>query len=60
MTRNELTDLVLLAQNGDKSALEQIYLLTYNSAYNKIFSAVNNAEEAEDLVHDWFVSVISN
>jgi RNA polymerase sigma factor (sigma-70 family) len=60
MTRKELTDLVLLAQNGDKSALEQIYLLTYNSAYNKIFSAVNNAEEAEDLVHDCFVSVISN
>ena len=60
MTRNELTDLVLLAQNGDKSALEQIYLLTYNSAYNKIFSAVNNVDEAEDLVHDCFVSVISN
>ena len=60
MTRNELTELVLLAQKGNKSALEQIYLLTHNSAFNKINCAIDNADDAEDVLQDCYVSVISN
>ena len=60
MTRSELTELVLLAQKGDKSAVEQIYLITHNSAFNKIQSAINNTDDAKDVLQDCYVSVISN
>ena len=58
MTRTELTELVLLAQKGDKSALEQIYLLTYNSAFNKIQSSIKNEDDTEDVLQSCYLTVI--
>ena len=59
MTRRELTELVLLTQKGDKSAFEQIYLLTYSPIFNKINTAINNPDDAEDILQDCFVSMLS-
>ena len=60
MTRNELSKLVLLGQEGDRSALGEIYMLTYNSAFNKICSAIDNEDDVEDVLQDCYVSMISN
>mgnify|MGYP003290300800 CR=1 FL=1 len=58
MTRTELTELVIQAQKGDSSALEQIYLLTYNSAFNKIHSSIKNKEDSEDVLQSCYLTVI--
>ena len=58
MTRTELTELILLAQKGDNSAIEQIYLLTHNSVFNKIYCATNNADDAEDILQSCYLTVI--
>lgn len=58
MTRTELTELIVQAQNGNNSALEQIYLLTYNSAFNKIHSSIKNKEDAEDVLQSCYLTVV--
>lgn len=58
MTRTELTELVVQAQNGNNSALEQIYLLTYNSAFNKIHSSIKNKEDSEDVLQSCYLTVV--
>ena len=58
MTRTELTELVIKAQKGDNSAIEQIYTLTHNSAYNKIYSSLNNPMDAEDILQNCYLTII--
>ena len=58
MTRTELTELVIQAQKGDDSALEQIYLLTYNSAFNKIHRSIKNKDDTEDVLQSCYLTVI--
>lgn len=58
MTRIELTELVSLAQNGNKSALKQIYLITRNAVIKKAYSATNNLDDAEDILQSCYLTVI--
>ena len=58
MTRTELTELVVLAQKGDKSAIEQIYLYTRNSVINKAYHETNNMDDAEDILQTCYLTVI--
>ena len=58
MTRTELTELVVLAQKGDKSAIEQIYLYTRNSVISKAYRETNNIDDAEDILQTCYLTVI--
>ena len=59
MTRLELTELVKKAQNGDERALEEIYSFTRPHIFNMAYSALKNRDDAEDIVQDCYVTVIS-
>lgn len=59
MTRLELTELVKKAQNGDERALEEIYSFTRPHVFNMAYSALKNRDDAEDIVQDCYVTVIS-
>lgn len=59
MTRVELTELVILAQNGDKSALEKIYLFTRSAVMNKALAATNNRDDAEDILQSCYLTVVA-
>ncbi len=59
MTRLELTELVKKAQSGDEKALEEIYSFTRPHIFNMAYSALKNRDDAEDIVQDCYVTVIS-
>lgn len=59
MTRIELTELVVSAQNGDKSALEKIYLFTRSAVMSKAVAATRNLDDAEDILQSCYLTVIA-
>lgn len=59
MTRLELTELVKKAQSGDEKALEEIYSFTRPHIFNMAYSVLKNRDDAEDIVQDCYVTVIS-
>lgn len=59
MTRLELTELVKKAQSGNKKALEEIYSFTRPHIFNMAYAVLKNEDDAEDIVQDCYVTVIS-
>lgn len=58
MTRTELTRLVTLAQSGDKSALEQIYLYTRNTVIKKAYNETKSMDDAEDILQSCYLTIV--
>ena len=52
--------LIRMAQRGDKSALDKLIRLYYDSIFSYCYHHVGNRQEAEDLCHDTFCSVLEN
>lgn len=52
--------LIRMAQRGDKSALDKLIRLYYDSVFSYCYHHVGNRQEAEDLCHDTFCSVLEN
>lgn len=59
MTRLELTELVKKAQSGNEKALEEIYSFTRPHIFNMAYTVLKNEDDAEDIVQDCYVTVIS-
>ena len=53
-------ELILLAQQGDIDAFEQIYHLFANASYALAFRICNQHSVAEDVVHDAFIKIMNN
>ncbi len=51
---------LLSIASGDKSALARFYGDTYNPIYSYILSFLKNSYDAEDVLHDLYVSVYVN
>lgn len=56
---NELSELVVKYQNGDGSAFEQIYNMTYRTAKFTALKILNNNEsDADDVMQDCYIKVM--
>ena len=53
-------ELILLAQQGDIDAFEEIYRLFANASYALAFRICNQHSVAEDVVHDAFIKIMNN
>ena len=53
-------EVILLAQQGDSDAFEQIYHLFANASYALAFRICNQHNVAEDVVHDAFIKIMNN
>ena len=51
-------DLVERAQHGDRSALEELYLLHFDRIYSYLHMSVGNRHDAEDLTTQTFVKML--
>ena len=52
--------LSMLEADEDKNKFEELYRKHRNDMYNIAFSILHNCEDAEDAVHDAFVSIANN
>lgn len=52
--------LSMLNTDKDKNKFEELYIKHRNDMYNIAFSILHNCEDAEDAVHDAFVSIANN
>ncbi len=52
--------LSMLEADEDKNKFEELYMKYRNDMYNIAFSILHNCEDAEDAVHDAFVSIANN
>jgi len=52
-----IKDLIKKVSQGDNSALEQLYDLTYHKVFVIIFRIVKDRAVAEDLVHDTYIRI---
>ncbi len=57
MDKNELAKLVTAAQNGNKDALEKLYLKNAKKVYYLALKMTKNAEDAEDITQEVFITV---
>ena len=55
----ELDTLILAISNGDPEALSALYGATKNSIYGFALSILKNTQDAEDVLHDLYVTVYS-
>jgi RNA polymerase sigma-70 factor (ECF subfamily) len=59
-TREELRALVARAQQGDRAALEELYLLHFDRIYGYLHVTVGNRHDAEDLTTQTFLRMIES
>ncbi len=55
-----LKDVVIRAQNGDKEAFEELYTEVKNSLYFYALKMTKNEYDAEDVLQNTFIEIISN
>ena len=60
MESERLIRLVVQAQDGDKKALEELYLNTYSRTYRLALRILKNSEDAEDITQEVFITVQQN
>lgn len=53
-----VTEIVIAAQRGDKSALQKLYDMYLSEVYVVVKSIIQDEHETEDITHDVFVTVI--
>jgi RNA polymerase sigma-70 factor, ECF subfamily len=56
----EVRRLVGRAQEGDRAALEELYLLHFDRIYSYLFLSVGNRQDAEDLTNQTFVKMMES
>src|SRR5262245_30037655 len=59
-SREELKQLVARAQDGDRDALEELYLLHFDRIYGYLHVTVRNRHDAEDLTTQTFLKMIQS
>ena len=57
MKPDQLIKTVLLAQSGDRDALEKLYLDTYKSVYYLALRNLKNSDDAEDITQEVFITL---
>ena len=56
----DIRDLVARAQEGDRDALEELYLLHFDRIYSYLHMSVGNRHDAEDLTTQVFVKMLES
>jgi RNA polymerase sigma-70 factor (ECF subfamily) len=56
----EIRDLVARAQEGDRDALEELYLLHFDRIYSYLHLSVGNRHDAEDLTTQTFLKMLES
>src|SRR5438552_14515337 len=56
----QLRSLVELGQQGDRSALEELYLLHFDRVYSYLHMSVGNRHDAEDLTTQTFLKMLES
>ncbi len=59
-THDEVRRLVGRAQNGDREALEELYLLHFDRIYSYLHISVGNRHDAEDLTTQTFLRMLES
>src|SRR3989440_3625633 len=59
-TPQEMRDLVARAQQGDREALEELYLLHFDRVYSYLHMSVGNRHDAEDLTTQTFLKMLES
>lgn len=59
-SREEVERLVALAQQGDRDALEELYLLHFDRIYGYLHLSVGNRHDAEDLTTQTFMRMLES
>src|SRR5436305_7289638 len=59
-TSQEMRALVARAQNGDREALEELYLLHFDRIYSYLHMSVGNRHDAEDLTTQTFLKMLES
>ena len=59
-TAAEVRRLVERAQNGDRQALEELYLMHFDRIYSYLQMTVGNRHDAEDLTNQTFVKMLES
>ena len=57
MEHSRLVDLIIRAQQGDKNALEELYVDIFNSVFRLALRMVKNPEDAEDITQEVYITV---
>jgi len=56
----DVRKLVARAQQGDRSALEELYLLHFDRIYGYLHLSVGNRHDAEDLTNQTFIKMLES
>src|SRR5947209_14518006 len=59
-TSQEMRALVARAQDGDREALEELYLLHFDRIYSYLHMTVGNRHDAEDLTTQTFLKMLES
>src|SRR6059036_3566365 len=59
-TPQEMRALVARAQDGDRTALEELYLLHFDRIYSYLHMSVGNHHDAEDLTTQTFLKMLES
>jgi RNA polymerase sigma-70 factor (ECF subfamily) len=59
-TNTDVRRLVERAQHGDRSALEELYLMHFDRIYSYLHLSVGNRHDAEDLTNQTFVKMLES
>lgn len=57
---NDIESLMIDLSNGDQNALDQLYLSTKSAVFGLALSILKNFSDAEDVLHDTFISLYVN
>ncbi|MBR5279269.1 MAG: sigma-70 family RNA polymerase sigma factor [Clostridia bacterium] len=60
MNNEKITKLVIIAQKGDKAALNDLFTATYNDIYFFVYQIVKDEELACDITQETYIAIIKN
>src|SRR5215213_2621842 len=60
LSNDEMRALVARAQDGDREALEELYLLHFDRIYSYLHMSVGNRHDAEDLTTQTFLKMLES
>ncbi len=60
MNRRGIWQLILMAQEGDRKAVDELFYMTYRSAYLIAYSLTNSKDVSLNIILDSYVDLLSN